>query len=104
VPPGSQFTSISAITETSPSEVWVTVIVATLAGAHQAALLGMDGNAWQQADIPDPASGPYSLASDGAGGLWIATNAGGDLLHYYDGCWTSKPAPAERGYSTKVEA
>jgi hypothetical protein len=104
MPSDGEFTSISAIAETSLGEVWVTALVAMPTGKRQVALVRVDGDAWQQADIPDSGSGQYSLASDGAGGLWLGSSAGGDLLHYLDGRWTIKSAPAEQGYSTHVKS
>jgi hypothetical protein len=67
-------------------------------------LVHWNGSAWRTVAENRKLGGVTGLTRDGHGGLWLTTadpaNPGaGDIVHYRDGTFTSRPAPARPGYT-----
>jgi hypothetical protein len=95
---GGTATSISSVAVTSGGQIWVTTAARE---GGKATLLRLDAAVWQPVASPVH-GGSYSIAPDGAGGLWLGSNAGGSLYRYLNGAWTPGQVPTRNGHSARV--
>ena len=102
---------IAAVT---PSNVWTTISLARSAYGAPAStiLLHWNGSAWSRVSLPKALNADvYGLASDGHGGIWVASYTKNDfgvllaglvMYHYSAGRWTRVAGPAKKGFVTTV--
>jgi hypothetical protein len=97
----------TAITAAGPRDAWVaeTPAVNQQTGFSPAGLilLHWNGSAWRTVVTSRKLGGVTGLARDGHGGLWLTTDpagsGAGDIIHYRNGTFTSRPAPGRPGYA-----
>ena len=94
----------------SPTNVWATFSPNSVAGIGTLVLLHWNGRKWSKitGKLPD-ASLTGAIASDGAGGVWLAAvNAAGTvpvplILHFWHGTWSKFAVPKAKGKPIGIE-
>ena len=97
--------NINGLADVGPRDVWADITTANDASANPPGtiLLHWNGKAWSRVAFPYAGSASSPVASDGHGGIWLATaNGAGDgtiawFDHYAGGRWTRVEGPERRG-------
>lgn len=110
LPPGATVQASNVVAD-GPGNVWAAGFLGAGMGvAPGIVLLHWNGESFTRVKVPYPVTGPFSLTSDGAGGLWLsATEYAKTSVHqylYHDsrGHWTRVPVPSEPKNVTQVSA
>jgi hypothetical protein len=105
VAPGKMIAQESAILASAPNSVWMTTAL-TKDGLSvpNPVLLHWNGRKWTRITGANPKDSFTNMISDGAGGLWLASDVHNAswLVHYTPGTWTRQAAPAPHGWQPVV--
>ncbi|MEW2354391.1 hypothetical protein [Spirillospora sp. NPDC029432] len=92
----------------APDDIWASAVLGKGESVWPGAVLWhWNGRRWRQVRIDAPRDSVERLASDGRGGLWIAStnvHESSYLLHYSKGRVTRHPAPLGDGTAANVQA
>ena len=111
VPPGDLlWATISGLADAGPADVWADISTSDGASGNRPGtiILRWNGRAWSRVAFPYAGSASAPVASDGHGGIWLATVSGvGDSAiewfdHYAGGRWTRVRVPRGEGEQPAV--
>jgi hypothetical protein len=101
--------SVDGLADVGPADVWADISTNdTGANRPGTILLHWNGKAWSRVAFPDAGSALSPVASDGHGGIWLATASSDDdgavawLDHYAGGRWTRFRVPGGDGEQPQV--
>ena len=101
--------NINGLADIGPRDVWADITTNdTSAKRPGTILLHWNGKVWSRVAFPYPGSASSPVASDGHGGIWLATASGvGDgtiawFDHYASGRWTRIQVPSGEGEQPDV--
>ena len=104
-----RWATINGVADVGPRDVWVDISTNdTRANLPGTILLHWNGKAWSRVAFPYPGGASSPVASDGHGGIWLATASdGGDgtiawFDHYAAGRWTRSKVPSGDGEQPEV--
>jgi hypothetical protein len=105
------FADILGLVDLGLNDVWADIGVLNATGTNPPGtiLLHWDGRNWSRVSFPYVGNAITSIASDGHGGIWLATakGAGSDLVlwfdHYSGGRWTRVKVPSQRGEQPQLD-
>ena len=104
-----RWASINGLADVGPRDVWADITTNdTSAKLPGTILLHWNGKAWSRVAFPYPGSVLSPVASDGHGGIWLATASGGGdgtiawFDHYAGGVWTRSRVPSGEGEQPQV--
>ncbi len=111
VPPSDLlWATVSGLADAGPADVWADISTSDGASGNRPAtiILRWNGKAWSRVAFPYAGSASAPVASDGHGGIWLATVSGvGDSAiewfdHYAGGRWTRVRVPRGEGEQPAV--
>jgi hypothetical protein len=102
--------NVSGLADNGPRDVWADITTLDDASANSAGtiLLHWNGKAWSRVAFPSGDSALSPVASDGDGGIWLATassdgeNTTAWFDHYFGGRWTRVRVPSGDGEQPEV--
>jgi hypothetical protein len=102
--------TLSGLADDGPGDVWADISTSADAGGNRpgTVILRWNGKVWSRVAFPYAGSASSPVASDGHGGIWLATASGtGDdtiewFDHYAGGRWTRVRAPSGDGEQPEV--
>ena len=102
--------TINGLADDGPGDVWADISTSADASGNRPGtiILRWNGKAWSRVAFPYAGSASSPVASDGHGGIWLATasGAGDDTIewfdHYAGGGWSRVRAPSGDGEQPEV--
>jgi hypothetical protein len=95
IPKGDGYQATSIVAE-SDTNVWAAATLSKGEGVTEGiVLLHYNGHSWTRVTVPYPVTGPFTLAADGSGGVWLSaseyTKTSFEQYFYrYDGKWIAR--------------